>query len=83
MYHQYECHGVMLTIAQIMPVMLLQYHWVDLATLEERHPDAYRKLCEGNFAVQRSNKDAVERCMLTAHARATILKNLKKVFGSH
>ena len=52
-----------------------------MATLEERYPDGCRQLCEGNFAVQRSIKGAVERWMLTAHARATILENLKKAFG--
>ena len=90
------------------------YYWADMATLEERHPDAYRQLCEGNFAVQRSNsigfsqtpvdqtieqtfnrdtktkggiigfslkKGAVERWVLTAHARATILGDLKKFLG--
>ena len=90
------------------------YYWADMATLEERHPDAYRQLCEGNFVVQRSNsigfsqtsvdqtieqtfnrdtktkggiigfslkKGAVERWVLTAHARATILGDLKKFLG--
>ena len=27
------------------------YYCADMATLEEQHPDAYRQLCEGNFAV--------------------------------
>ena len=26
-----------------------------METLKKRHPDAYRQLCEENFAVQRSN----------------------------
>ena len=90
------------------------YFWADMTTLKERHPDAYRQLCEGNFPVQQSNsigfsqtlvhqtidqtfkrdtktkeeitgfrlkKDAVERWVLTAHARATILEDLKTFLG--
>ena len=92
------------------------YYWADMATLEERHPDAYRQLCEGKFAVQRSDsvgfsqtpvdqtieqtfnrdtktkggivgfslkKGAVERWVLTAQTRATILGDLKKFLSYH
>ena len=104
-FHAYDCTNY---------ACYASYYWADMATLEERHPDACRQLCEGNFAVQRSDsvgfsqtavdqtieqtfnrdtktkggiigfslkKGAVERWVLTAHTRATILGDLKKFLG--